>query len=126
MDSSIVYLGCQMARGAKRKVHLLHVIEVPRTRPLNSVLTEESERADALLNSAMHIAEKIGCEVVAEVVQAREAGFAIVDEVKDYHCSLLLIGLIWSQKQIPNNLGTIIPYVLANAPCKVWLVQDPR
>ncbi len=127
LDSNLVYLGCQMARGAKRKVHLLHVIEVPRVLPLKAVLTQESERADALLNAAMDIAEKIGCEAVAEVVQARDAGPAIVDEAKDHHCSLLLIGMVRSKKHnMPNDLDKTISYVLANSPCRVWLVQDPQ
>ncbi len=56
LDFNLVYLGCQMAKGARRKVHLVHVIEVPRALPLKAVLTQESDRADKLLNSAMQIA----------------------------------------------------------------------
>ena len=41
LDSNLVYLGCQMAKGARRKVHLVHVIEVPRSLPLKAVLTQE-------------------------------------------------------------------------------------
>ena len=58
LDTNLVYLGCQMAKGAKRKVHLVHVIEVPRALPLKAVLTQESERADQMLNSAITIAEQ--------------------------------------------------------------------
>jgi hypothetical protein len=65
LDSNLVYLGCQMAKGAKRKVHLVHVIEVPRALPLKAVLTQESERADKLLTAAMEIADKVCCEAVA-------------------------------------------------------------
>jgi nucleotide-binding universal stress UspA family protein len=127
LDTNLVYLGCQMGRGAKKKIHLLHVIEVPRVLPLKAVLTQESERADTLLNSAMQIAEKVGCAAVAEIVQARDAGPAIVDEAKDHHCSLILIGLVRSNKhRVQNDLGKTVPYVLANAPCRVWLVQDPQ
>jgi nucleotide-binding universal stress UspA family protein len=127
LDLNLVYLGCQMAKGAKQRVHLLHVIEVPRSLPLKAVLTQESERADKLLNSAMQIAEKVGCEAVAEIVQARDAGPAIIDEAKDHHCALILIGLVRSKKHsVPNDLGKTVPYVLANAPCRVWLVQDPQ
>ncbi|HZR38627.1 MAG TPA: universal stress protein [Ktedonobacteraceae bacterium] len=124
LDTNLVYLGCQMAKGARRKVHLVHVIEVPRSLPLKAVLTQESERADKLLNSAMDIAGRVGCEAVAEVVQARDAGPAIVDEAKDHHCALLLIGLVRNGKT-HNDLGKTVSYVLANAPCRVWLVQDP-
>ena len=113
-----------MAKGAKRKVHFVHVIEVPRALPLKAVLTQESERADRMLNSAMEIARRVGCEAVAEVVQARDAGSAIVDEVKDHCCALLLVGLVRHHNH-SSDLGKSVSYVLANAPCRVWLVQDP-
>lgn len=122
LDSNLVYLGCQMAKGAKRKVHFVHVIEVPRTLPLKAILTEESERADQLLNTAMEIAHRVGCEAIPEVVQARDAGSAIVDEARDHHCALLLIGMLRREE---SELSKTVRYVLANAPCRVWLVQDP-
>jgi K+-sensing histidine kinase KdpD len=125
LDSNLVYLGCQMAKGARRKVHLVHVIEVPRSLPLKAVLTQEAERADKMLDSAMLIAHKLGCDAVAEVVQARDAGTAIVDEAKDHHCALILIGLVRGGGKADKDLGKTVPYVLANAPCRVWLVQDP-
>lgn len=125
LDSNLVFLGCQMAKGAKRKVHLVHVIEVPRALPLKAVLTQESERADELLKSALHIADRVGCEAVAEVVQARDAGHAIVDEAKDHQCALILIGMVRNGAKVYNDLSKTVSYVLANAPCRVWLVQDP-
>ena len=106
-------------------VHLVHVIEVPRSLPLKAILTTETERANKMLNDAMHIASKVGSEAVAEVVQAREAGSAIVEEARDHHCSLLLIGLVRDTKRSHAEMGKTVSYVLANAPCRVWLVQDP-
>ncbi len=125
LDNNLVYLGCQMAKGARRKVHLVHVIEVPRALPLKAVLTQESEEADRLLNSAMDIANRVGCPAIPEVVQARDAGSAIVDEVRDHHCALLLIGLVRRHQDEPGGLDKTVSYVLANAPCRVWLMQDP-
>ncbi len=93
LDFNLVYLGCQMAKGARRKV-------------------------------PMQIAERVGCEAVAEVVQARDAGPAIVDEAKDHNCALILIGYVRPGYRASNELGKTVPYVLANAPCRVWLVQD--
>jgi nucleotide-binding universal stress UspA family protein len=124
LDSNLIYLGCQLAKGARRKVHFVHVIEVPRALPLKAVLTQESERADELLNTAMEIARRVGCDAVAEVVQARDSGSAIVDEAKDHHCALLLIGFVRNPGH-SFDLGRTVSYVLANAPCRVWLVQDP-
>jgi len=125
LDNELVRLACLMAKKAKRKVHLVHVIEVPRTLPLKSVLTKESEQADKLLKEAMAIADEAGCEAVAEVVQAREAGSAIVDEAKDHACALILLGLVRDTHKAHTDLGKMVLYVLANAPCRVWVVQDP-
>lgn len=125
LDNELVRLACMMAKKAKRKVHLVHIIEVPRTLPLKATLTQESENADKLLNDALAIAEDAGCEAVAEVVQTRDAGPAIVDEAKDHACALILMGLVRKGHGIGCDLGKTVPFVLANAPCRVWLVQDP-
>lgn len=122
LDSNITYLGCQVAKMAGRKVHLLHVIVVPRTLPLKAVLTRETEQADYLLNESMKIAVLLGCQAVSEIVQARDAGRAIVEETKDNHCSLLFMG--WVQKST-KGLDETVLYVLENAPCRVWLVEVP-
>jgi len=127
LDIELVRLACLMAKRARRKVHLVHVIEVPRTLPLKATLTQESEQADKLLNEALMVAEEAGCDAVAEVVQARDAGPAIVDEAKDHSCALIMLGSVRNTNKVhtTNDLGKTIPYVLANAPCRVWIVQDP-
>src|SRR5213080_2720476 len=128
LDNELVRLACLMAKKAKRKVHLVHIIEVPRTLPLKAVLTKESEHADKLLTDALTIADEAGCEAVAEVVQTRDAGPAIVDEAKDHGCALILLGLVRNAQKghgMGNDLGRTVPFVLANAPCRVWVVQDP-
>ena len=65
LDNELVRLACLMAKKAKRKVHLVHIIEVPRTLPLKATLTKESEDADTLLNGALAIADEAGCDAVA-------------------------------------------------------------
>jgi nucleotide-binding universal stress UspA family protein len=125
LDNELVRLACLMARKAKRKVHLVHIIEVPRTLPLKAVLTAESEHADRLLTEALTIAEDAGCEAVAEVVQARDAGPAIVDEARDHACALIMLGLVRDIHKVHSDLGKTVPYVLSNAPCRVWVIQDP-
>jgi nucleotide-binding universal stress UspA family protein len=125
LDNELVRLACLMAKKARRRVHLVHVIEVPRTLPLKAVLTKESEEADKLLTEALSIAEDAGCDAVAEVVQARDAGPAIVDEARDHNCALIMLGLVRDPHKMHSELGKTVPYVLSNAPCRVWVVQDP-
>lgn len=124
LDAHLVSLGAHLAKSAKCQVHLLHVIEVPRTLPLKAVLTAESEHADKLLGAALERANRVGCQANAFIVQAREAGPAIVDEAKDHRCALLLIGHLHQDKTRQDGLGKTVAYVLANAHCRVWLVQD--
>jgi nucleotide-binding universal stress UspA family protein len=126
LDSTLVFLGCQMAKGAGRKVHLVHVIKVPYTLPLNAIVAQESEKADKLLNSAMEMAERIGCQAIAAMVQARAAGPAIVDEARDHHCALIFLGSVYSKNQRQSVMDSTVSYVLDHAPCRVWLVQDPQ
>jgi len=125
LDNELVRLACLMAKRARRRVHLVHIIEVPRTLPLKAVLTKESEEADKLLTEALAIAEDAGCEAVAEVVQARDSGPAIVDEARDHACALIMLGLVRNPHKVRSDLGKTVPYVLSYAPCRVWVVQDP-
>jgi nucleotide-binding universal stress UspA family protein len=125
LDNELVRLACLMAKKARRRVHLVHVIEVPRTLPLKAVLTKESEEADKLLTEALAIAEDGGCDAVAEVVQARDAGPAIVDEARDHNCALIMLGIVRDPHKMHSDLGKTVPYVLSNASCRVWVVQDP-
>jgi len=126
LDTNLVSLGCQMAKGAKRKVYLVHVIEVPRSLPLKAILTQESERADKLMTAAMQIATRIGCEAVEHVVQARATGPTIIDEANDHHCALILLGSSGQSKQGNKELDKIVSYVLEKALCRVWFIQDPH
>ncbi len=73
----------------------------------------------------MEIAHRVGCEAIPEVVQARDAGSAIVDEARDHHCALLLIGMVRRGNRVESELSKTVSYILANSPCRVWLVQDP-
>jgi nucleotide-binding universal stress UspA family protein len=128
LDNELVRLACFMAKKAKRKVHIVHIIEVPRTLPLHAnIRTKESEAADKLLQEALAIAGEGGCDAVAEVVEARDAGPAIVDEARDHNCALIMIGMVRdAQNKIHGDFGKTVLYVLNNAPCRVWVVQDPK
>lgn len=124
LTRELVRLACLMARRARCGVRLLHVIEVPRTLPLTTTLTAASELADRLIAEAQATAEETGCAAHAEVVQARDAATATVEEVREQPCALLLIGLVPQPHRGPDRRGRLVPYILAHAPCRVWLVQE--
>jgi nucleotide-binding universal stress UspA family protein len=124
LTQELVRLACLMAKRARCGVRLLHVIEVPRTLPLSATLTATSELADRIMAQAQAEASETGCAAHAAVVQARDAATAIVEEVREQPCALLLIGLVPGHHSGPDPLGKLVPYILAHAPCRVWLLQE--
>lgn len=124
-ERELVPLACLIAKQAQCRIHLIWIIEVPRVFPLAAPRVREAQQAEALLTEALDIVEKTGCDAVATVVQTRDTATAIIDEARDLHCCLILLGHdLNTERRMPNDLGKIIPYVLTHAPCRVWVVQD--
>src|SRR5437763_13499457 len=62
-----VRLACRLAKRANRKVHLVHVIQVPRSVSLKAPLSESlTQQVDALLRKALKIAKEEECDAAAE------------------------------------------------------------
>jgi len=126
LTHTLVSLAIQAAKGATRKIRLMHIIIVPHAMPLCAVLPKEREQTEKVLASALELTARHGCEATAEIVHARDAGMAIVEEAKEHDCSFLLLSLVCEHRhRSPDSLGTTVPYVLSHAHCRVWLVHDP-
>jgi hypothetical protein len=124
LAAELVRLACLVSRRAGRGIRLLYIIEVPRTLPLKAALTAEATQADRVLTHALTIADECGCQARAEIVQTRDAASALVDEVRDQPCSLLLISIVRRGKPGGDTLGRVVPFVLSHVPCRVWLIQE--
>lgn len=125
LDSELVRLACLLAKKAKCTIHLIYIIEVPRTLPIRASLKQGTQKAETFLAEALSIANGADCDATAEVVQVRNAAPAIIDEARDDHCALIMLGQgRTTDHRVPNDVGTVIPYVLTHAPCRVWVIQD--
>src|SRR5579871_1474173 len=69
IDGDLVRMACFLAKHSKGRVYVVHVMEVPRTLPLDAQM--HSPEVDAILDRAIEAAEEVNIEVEAEVVQAR-------------------------------------------------------
>ena len=56
-----------------------------------------------------------------DLLQAREAGPTIVDEAVARGIDLILMGVEYKRHFGQFSLGSVVPYVLKNAPCRVIL-----
>ena len=86
-------VAAQLAKRTRARIHLLYVIEVPRTIALDATLEGELQRAEDVLDRAERLAEGFGVAVAGELVQARQAGHAIVDEAVERGVDLVILGV---------------------------------
>jgi nucleotide-binding universal stress UspA family protein len=125
-DNEVLELACQIAERSKSQVYAIHVIEVNRTLPLDAELQEEAERGEDLLNQAEQVGERFGITIQTDLLQARDVGPAIVDEVLERDIDLVVIGITLRKRYGELDLGSTLPYVLKNAPCRVWACRQSQ
>lgn len=124
-DGVVVHLGCQLAKTAGAQLICVHVVEVDWTHDLSEDIASGNERASAILDFAEGIAEQYKLKVETSLLQARDIGAALVDEAIESGADAILVGLPYRKRYGGDfTLGTIVPYILQNAPCEVILLRE--
>jgi len=122
-DEEAIKLACRLAKKNKGKVCAVYVITIKRTLPLDAEMEPEIKKAEAILDRMENVAEEHDCEIETDLLQAREAGPAIIDEAVEREIDLILMGVAYGTRFGQFSLGNVVPYVLKNAPCRVILYQ---
>ena len=123
-DEEAMRLACRLAKKDKGKIWAFYVITVKRSLPLEAEIESEIKKAESILDHVESIAEEEDCEIETDVLQAREAGPAIVDEAVERDIDLILMGVTYKRRFGQFSLGSVVPYVLKNAPCRVILYHE--
>jgi len=113
-----------LAKKEKGEIWAVHVISVDRSLPVDAEIESEIRKAEDILSRIESVAEEHGFKIETDLLQAREAGPAIVDEAIERGADLILIGLTYKRRFGEFSLGDVVPYVLKNAPCRVILYQQ--
>ena len=92
-----VALACDIARESKGRVYVVHVIEVRRSLPLDAEVEAQAEASEEILSQAARIARDHHLDVEGEILQARDAGPAIVDEAIERGVDLIILGTEYRQ-----------------------------
>lgn len=119
-----VTIAATMARQRKGRVYVAHVIEVNRSLPLNAELDAEARRGEQLIRRAEEIAAECGVQVTGTLLQAREAGPAIVDEARDREVDAIVIGIGYKKLTGSFQIGKTPDYIMRNATSAVWVVRQ--
>jgi nucleotide-binding universal stress UspA family protein len=125
-DARILRLVLDLAKPAHAEVVAVHVVEIDWTLPIDADIAVRSEEAQRVLDMAETIAEQVGIKVETVLLQARDVGAALVDEAAERDADLLVLGIAYRRRFGGDfAIGRVIPYVLKNAPCAVWVVREP-
>ncbi len=123
-DEEAIKLACRLAKKDKAKIWVVYVITIKRSLPLEAEIESETKKAEEILDHAERVAEEEDYEAETDVIQAREAGLAIVDEAAERGVDLIMLGVPYKRRFGQFSLGTVVPYVLTNAPCRVILYRE--
>ncbi|MGH2585283.1 MAG: universal stress protein [Dehalococcoidia bacterium] len=116
---------CTQAKRNKGRVFVVHVIEVKRTLPLDAEMVTEAQRGEAILTEAEHVGDELDVRVEGELLQAREAGHAIVDEAIERGIDVIVMGTEYTRPFGEYQVGRTAQFVMKHAPCQVWVFRMP-
>lgn len=106
---------------------LVYVVEVPQRLALDFELPCEIEDGETVLQDARKYAESIkGAtwrKVFTELLQARVAASAIVDESIERGSEAIILAAANRRRRGSLTQGETVPFVLDNAPCNVLLIR---
>jgi nucleotide-binding universal stress UspA family protein len=120
-----VEFACTIAKRSRGKVHVVHVIEVRRSLPLDADLVAEAQRGEEILSQAEMAAKRQDFEVEGDLLQARDAGHAIVDEAVERQADVIILGVAYRKPFGEFELGKVPSHVLKTAQCQVILLRLP-
>jgi nucleotide-binding universal stress UspA family protein len=109
------------------EVTLTYVVEVDQAMPLDAELPQEIERGEDVLHGAEMIAARCVANramVNTELLQARSAGAAIVDEAVETDATAILMSCRLRKKHGRVTTGETLDYVLRHAPCEVVVIRQ--
>jgi nucleotide-binding universal stress UspA family protein len=119
-------IACETARRCHASIFGIYVIEVPRSLPVDAEQAEELEHGEEVIGAAEKLAAKYDLKLEGNIVQARHAGNAVVDEAAALNVDAVVMGLEYHRSYDQYEVGALPLYVLENAVAQVWIIRYPQ
>jgi nucleotide-binding universal stress UspA family protein len=123
-DERTVNLACETLKPSGGRLFIMYIIQINRHLPIDSALPSEVLKGDNILKSMEKLSEKFKHEVKAELIQAREVGYAIVQEATRRKVDVIAMSIPELKQFGRFELEKTVTYVLKNAECNVLLWHD--
>jgi len=109
-------------------ITIAYVVEVQQSMPLDAELPAEIDHGEHVLHDAELFAARCVAgkreNIRTELLQARSAGAAIVDEAIETDANAILMSCSLHKKHGRTQVGDTVDYVLRNAPCEVMVIRQ--
>ena len=127
-DKRAIEVAGLISSGKSAEIVLVHVVEVAQSLPLEADLPVEIGEGEQALRDAEDWARnhttRVG-RISPELLQARSAGAAIVDEAIERGADVIVMAICKHRRHGQPTQGETVPYVLQNAPCEVVVTRLP-
>jgi nucleotide-binding universal stress UspA family protein len=124
-DDELVRMACELVVPRRGMLHMLYVIEIERGFPVDVEIGPATAKGEQVLSHMEELARTFKCKAEAELVQARQAGSAVVRESVDRKVDTVILGVPNRQGHAADfSIGQTVAYVLKNAPCRVIVWRD--
>ena len=123
VDGEVIRLACGFAQKSGASVYAVYVIEVERSLPLDASLEQKMADAEEIVSRAQELALEYGYPIETGLLQAREAGPAIIHEAVEGHADLIVMGVGYRRRLGVFDMGDTTSHVLREARCHVVLYR---
>ena len=120
-EEELLRVVSRIARAFKARISVVHIIEVPMALPLDAENLPGVNEANAVLVKAEGIARSAGARVDTDVLRARDAAHAIVEEAVRRNVDLIFMEASERTRLGTITLGRTVEYVLKKAPIPVFI-----
>ena len=128
-DARLLEIVEKLSQKQNTFITIAYVVEVQQSMPLDAELPLEIERGETVLQDAEAFASRcVGGKrenVRTELLQARSAGAAIVDEAIETGASAIMLAGNPRKLHGRKVIGDTVEYVMLNAPCEVVVIRQP-
>jgi nucleotide-binding universal stress UspA family protein len=108
-------------------VTLVYVVEVRQALPLDADMPQAVAAGESALENALQFARQRAEHRIqrlsSELLQARSAGAAIVDEAIEQDTDVIIMASRNRPRFGRITIGDTVPYILKNAPCEVIVLR---
>ena len=127
MDFRALELAGLVADRKNADVTLVYVVEVKQSLPLDADIPVEVTAGEGALDRAEKYARQRAehklQRITPELLQARSAGAAIVDEAIERDIDVIILASRNREHLGRVTVGDTVPFILKNAPCEVILAR---